>query len=224
MANELLIPWIQPSPLGRMLLLCRPEGALLLSTWPDAEASPDPLSYCAAAIAAEVAPLVELSRSQRENPNETDSETDEGPLDTSPLPKAAADTARQLDDYLHGRGELLSMPIDLSLVRSPFRREILQALHAVPRRSTTTYLQLAQAIGRTRGAARSVGQAVATNPMAVVVPCHRVLASDGSLGGYSGGLWRKRWLLRLEGHTLPEGGWQARRALTAAPDPALAPV
>lgn len=207
MAKELLIPWIQSSPLGRMLLLAREGGALLLCTWPDAEASPDPLSYCAAAIAADVAPLVELSRDES------------GRLLCEALPAAAAHSARTLDDYLAERGTALELPIDLSLVRSPFRREVLQALYKVPRQTTTTYLQLAKAVGRTRGAARSVGQAVATNPLAVIVPCHRVLASDGSLGGYSGGLWRKRWLLRLEGHALPEGGWQARRASNAAPAP-----
>jgi methylated-DNA-[protein]-cysteine S-methyltransferase len=207
MAKELLIPWIQSSPLGRMLLLAREGGALLLCTWPDAEASPDPLSYCAAAIAADVAPLVELSRDA------------EGRLLCAELPDPAATCATALDDYLAERSTELNLPIDLALVRSPFRREVLQALYAVPRQTTTTYLQLAKNVGRSRGAARSVGQAVATNPLAIVVPCHRVLASDGSLGGYSGGLWRKRWLLRHEGHELPEGGWIARRALNAASAP-----
>lgn len=207
MAKELLIPWIQSSPLGRMLLLAREGGALLLCTWPDAEASPDPLSYCAAAIAADVAPLIELSRDET------------GRLLCDALPRSAAQSAGALDDYLAERSSELELPIDLALVRSTFRREVLQALYTVPRQTTTTYLQLAKAVGRSRGAARSVGQAVATNPLAVIVPCHRVLASDGSLGGYSGGLWRKRWLLRREGHELPEGGWQARRALNAASAP-----
>jgi methylated-DNA-[protein]-cysteine S-methyltransferase len=209
MGKELLIPWIQSSPLGRMLLLAREGGALLLCTWPDAEASPDPLSYCAAAVSAEVAPLVELGRDEAGRLEGTQRS----------LPRTAAACAETLDDYLNERSSELKLPIDLSLVRSQFRREVLQALYEVPRQTTTTYLQLANRVGRSRGAARSVGQAVATNPLAVIVPCHRVLASDGSLGGYSGGLWRKRWLLQLEGHALPEGGWPARRALGAAPAP-----
>jgi methylated-DNA-[protein]-cysteine S-methyltransferase len=190
-----------------MLLLCREEGALLLCTWPDAEASSDPLAYCAAATSATVAPLVELARDDNEK------------LIWDSLPRSAASVAEKLDDYLLGRSVELELPIDLGLVRSQFRREVLQALCAVPRQSTTTYLSLSLRVGRSRGAARSVGQAVATNPLAIVVPCHRVLASDGSLGGYSGGLWRKRWLLRLEGHALPDGGWEARRAQGAAAAP-----
>ena len=114
MAKQLLIPWIQSSPLGRMLLLAREGGALLLCTWPDAEASPDPLAHCAAAIAAEVAPLVELCRDENEK------------LLVDTLPKSAAAVAEQLDDYLQQRTTQLELAIDLSLVRSQFRREVLQ--------------------------------------------------------------------------------------------------
>lgn len=200
MAKELLISWIQPSPLGRMLLAVRESGALLLCTWPDADAAPDPLARYAAAIGAEPAPRVELVLEA------------DGVLDVRGLPESAARVAAALDDYLAGRSTELKLAVDLGLVRSEFRRQVLEALCAVPRQGTTTYLDLARRIGRPRGAARSVGQAVAKNPIAIVVPCHRVLASDGSLGGFSGGLWRKRWLLRLEGQAVPEGGWELRRS------------
>lgn len=200
MAKERLISWVQPSPLGRILLAVRESGALLLCTWPDADAASDPLARYVAAIGAEPAPRRELVLDA------------DGVLDVRGLPEGAARVAAALDGYLAGRPTELKLPVDLGLVRSEFRRQVLEALCAVPRQGTTTYLELARRIGRPRGAARSVGQAVARNPIAIVVPCHRVLASDGSLGGFSGGLWRKRWLLRLEGHAVPEGGWELRRS------------
>lgn len=203
MRRELLIPWIQPSPLGPMLLLARESGALLLATWPEAEEPALTLSGCASALGCELMPLRALTQ---------DAAGALDGLDTEGLPHEAAGVAVKLDDYLRGRSTELALPIDLSLVRSQFRRQVLEALYAVPRLATTTYGELARRLGRMRGAARAVGQAVGSNPLAIVVPCHRVIASDGSLGGYSGGLWRKRWLLTLEGYKVPEGGWEPRRS------------
>jgi methylated-DNA-[protein]-cysteine S-methyltransferase len=80
-----------------------------------------------------------------------------------------------------------------------FQREVWSALQRIPAGSTTCYSELAATIGRP-SAVRAVGMANARNPIAVVIPCHRVVGRDGSLTGYAGGLERKRWLLQHEGY------------------------
>jgi len=114
-------------------------------------------------------------------------------------PARAGAAARQIGDYVAGRRAAFDVPVDLSHV-SAFQRQVLLAASAIPRGQVRTYGELAQAIGRP-GAARAVGQALGRNPVPIVVPCHRVLASDGSLRGYSGGggVATKAQLLRLEG-------------------------
>ena len=112
----------------------------------------------------------------------------------------------ELEAYLNGDLQRFTLDVDLTSVRAPFHRLVLGALCAVDYGQTTTYGQLARTVGRP-GGARAVGQAVGMNPIAILVPCHRVLASDGSLGGYSAGLERKRALLELEGHRVVTGGW-----------------
>jgi methylated-DNA-[protein]-cysteine S-methyltransferase len=84
---------------------------------------------------------------------------------------------------------------------TPFQQEVWSALRTVPPGRTTSYRAIAEAIGRPR-AVRAVGAANGQNPIALVVPCHRVIAADGTLCGYGGGLWRKEWLLRHEGALL----------------------
>lgn len=81
---------------------------------------------------------------------------------------------------------------------TPFQQEVWGALRAIPVGATVTYAELARRVGRP-AAARAVGTINGRNPVTIVVPCHRVVGADGSLTGYSGGLWRKRWLLRHEG-------------------------
>ena len=81
---------------------------------------------------------------------------------------------------------------------TPFQLQVWQALCGIPAGETLSYAQLAQRIGRPT-AVRAVGHANGANPVAVIVPCHRVIGADGSLTGYGGGLSRKRWLLDLEG-------------------------
>ena len=83
---------------------------------------------------------------------------------------------------------------------TPFQREVWRALREIPAGTTTSYGQLAQRIGRP-AAVRAVGLANGANPIGVVVPCHRVIGSNGSLTGYGGGLERKRWLLQHESPT-----------------------
>jgi len=81
---------------------------------------------------------------------------------------------------------------------TPFQREVWAALRTIPVGETISYAELARRVGRP-SAFRAVGSANGQNPAAIVVPCHRVIASDGTLGGYGGGLDRKRWLLEHEG-------------------------
>lgn len=104
---------------------------------------------------------------------------------------------RQIDDYLAGRRTRFDLPVDLSGARG-FRGEVQALLPTIPYGSTQSYTELAAHAGRPR-AARAVGTACATNPLPLIIPCHRVLRADGSLGGYIGGLAAKRALLDLEG-------------------------
>lgn len=124
-----------------------------------------------------------------------------------PVLRAAAD---QLDAWLAGDRDRFDLPLDLG-VRG-FAREVLLAMTEIPHGQVRSYGALAAALGRDAGSARAVGRACNTNPLPIIVPCHRVIASDGSLGGYAGGLDIKRWLLAHEGAgaALPHGGWQTR--------------
>ena len=107
-----------------------------------------------------------------------------------------AEPARQLDAYFAGSRHTFDVPVDLRLATG-FRRQVLDHLTTIGYGRTESYTAVAAATGRPR-AVRAVGSACATNPVPVVVPCHRVLRSDGSLGGYIGGLGAKRTLLALE--------------------------
>ena len=107
---------------------------------------------------------------------------------------------REVEDYFEGRRRTFDLPIDWSLVHG-FAVGVLQATARVPFGEVSSYGDVAAEAGSPR-AARAAGNALASNPIPIVVPCHRILHADGGLGGYSGGLDRKRFLLRLEG-TLP---------------------
>ncbi len=108
--------------------------------------------------------------------------------------------ARQLHQYFAGERRGFDLPVDLSLA-SPFAREVLNATRQVPFGRLATYRSIAQDVGKP-GATRAVGNALGSNPVPIVIPCHRVIRSDGSLGGYTGGLDIKRHLLSLEGALL----------------------
>ena len=109
----------------------------------------------------------------------------------------------QLTEYLDGTRQAFDLPLDL--VGTPFQRQIWDALLAIPYGDTVTYRDLACALGQP-GGAQAVGGAVARNPVSIIVPCHRVLGSNGSLTGYAWGIHVKRWLIdherRVAGRTL----------------------
>jgi methylated-DNA-[protein]-cysteine S-methyltransferase len=104
---------------------------------------------------------------------------------------------QQIEEYFSGARTHFDVPVDLRAV-TPFRRRVLEELRMVPFGTTVSYAGLAATVGSPR-AVRAVGSACATNPVPVVVPCHRVLRSDGMVGGYLGGVAAKESLLRLEG-------------------------
>ena len=112
-------------------------------------------------------------------------------------PRRVDPVARQLTEYFEGRRQRFEVPIDWSLVRG-FGRDVLAATAQIPYGEVLTYREVASVAHRPL-AARAAGNALATNPIPIVVPCHRVVHSGGGLGGYTGGLHRKRFLLRLEG-------------------------
>jgi AraC family transcriptional regulator of adaptative response/methylated-DNA-[protein]-cysteine methyltransferase len=102
----------------------------------------------------------------------------------------------RIADYVEGRTTTLDLPLDVR--GSAFRRRVWDALAAIPRGTTRSYADVARSIGMPRSA-RAVANACAANPVAIAIPCHRVVASDGSLGGYRWGIERKRVLLAREG-------------------------
>jgi methylated-DNA-[protein]-cysteine S-methyltransferase len=106
------------------------------------------------------------------------------------------DLIARLKSYFDGQRVAFNDELDLSLATA-FQREVWQLTRLIPYGETRSYGWIAERLGRA-GAGRAVGQALGRNPLPVIVPCHRVVAKDGGLGGYSGGLAKKGYLLRLE--------------------------
>lgn len=117
-------------------------------------------------------------------------------------PAKVAPVLQQLSEYFEGSRAEFTLEFDLEAL-TQFQREVLVALQQVPKGSYVTYRELAQQIGRPK-ASRAVGQALGRNPLPILIPCHRVIATDGTLGGYSGagGVETKRRLLEFEGAEL----------------------
>ena len=109
-------------------------------------------------------------------------------------------TAKELEEYFGGHRNQFDVPLDWGAM-PPFRRAVLEATAAVPFGHVDTYASIARRIGNPK-ASRAVGNALGRNPIPVIVPCHRVVRSDASLGGYTGGLGIKQFLLKHEGITL----------------------
>ena len=157
------------TPIGEMVLLCDDDGALRAVDWSDCARRMHRLLD--AHYGAGNVKLVEAD---------------------SPSP-----ALRALERYFAGELAALDALRTETAAGTPFQRAVWTALREIPPGQTTTYTALARVLGRPR-AVRAVGAANGANPIGVVIPCHRVVGSDGSLTGYGGGLARKRWLLEHE--------------------------
>jgi methylated-DNA-[protein]-cysteine S-methyltransferase len=172
--QKIVLGAARDTPLGRIWVAATAEGLVAVSLWDDQDR-----------FAAEVAQLA----------------------GGEPALVAAGETVvteavAQVTAYLAGERREFDLPIDWSVL-TPFQTEVLRAVQAIPYGRLSTYGEIARQIGQP-GAVRAVGRANATNPIPLVIPCHRVLGADGKLHGYSapGGLETKAWLLRLEGSWL----------------------
>jgi methylated-DNA-[protein]-cysteine S-methyltransferase len=126
------------------------------------------------------------------------------------LPGRTDEVRRELDEYFEGRRRRFEVPVDWALTRG-FTRKVLRATASIPFGRLSTYRQVASKAGSER-AYRAAGNALGSNPIPIVVPCHRVVHSGGGLGGYTGGLDRKQFLLTLEGSIAGTGAGARGRA------------
>lgn len=115
--------------------------------------------------------------------------------DTSVQPDILKNAARQLEEYL--RGERETFDLNLAPEGTDFQKKVWELLQTIPFGKTRTYAQMAQQLGDPK-VIRAAASANGKNPIAIVIPCHRVIGTDGSMTGYSGGLENKRFLLELE--------------------------
>lgn len=130
-------------------------------------------------------------------------------------PAAFADVETQLHEYF--TGERTSFELELDPSGTPFQQRIWQALREIPYGETSSYGELAARIGRP-SAARAVGAANGANPIAVIIPCHRLIGANGALTGYAGGVERKRALLDLEARSYAAAGrWRRQVKLAIEP-------
>lgn len=127
--------------------------------------------------------------------NFVEGEEEEQPVDRTDLPAAVAACLAQLDEYF--KGERRDFSLNLTPEGTAFQQAVWQQLMAVPYGQTASYLDIARRVGNEK-AVRAVGAANGQNPIVIVVPCHRIVGSNGQLTGYGGGLWRKDWLLKHE--------------------------
>ena len=111
------------------------------------------------------------------------------------IPESLKDCVIQLQEYFEGYRKEFQLKFNLK--GTDFQKEVWQSLLNIPYGSTTTYLKQARLLGDEK-AIRAVASANGKNPIGIILPCHRVVGSDGSLTGYAGGVWRKKWLLEHE--------------------------
>lgn len=120
---------------------------------------------------------------------------------TKEIPACLAPCVNQLDDYFHGKLKRFSLPLHIQ--GTVFQKKVWAALLDIPYGTTHSYGEIAKKIGH-NNAFRAVGNANNKNKIAIIIPCHRVIGSDGSLTGYATGIWRKEWLLAHEKKYLSE--------------------
>jgi methylated-DNA-[protein]-cysteine S-methyltransferase len=121
------------------------------------------------------------------------------PKDDSRLSGCLKACVEQIDEYFKGNRKEFSLP--LKTEGTEFQQKVWRQLERIPYGEVASYGEVARAIGKPT-ACRAVGTANHSNPIAIIIPCHRVIGADGSLTGYGGGLWRKEWLLNLEANRL----------------------
>jgi methylated-DNA-[protein]-cysteine S-methyltransferase len=160
---------IEDTPVGRLLLAATPQGLVRLAYLDHGDEEDAVLNDLAAAVSPRILSAARLLDEPR----------------------------RELEEYFAGARHDFDTRLDWQLVRG-FGRRVLEATARVPFGSVTTYTGVATEAGSPR-AARAAGNALGANPIPIIVPCHRVLHADGGLGGYTGGLDRKRLLLGIEG-------------------------
>jgi methylated-DNA-[protein]-cysteine S-methyltransferase len=158
-------------PVGRVLLAATPRGLVRLAYLAGSADEDEALQ----ALAERVSPRILASRRSLDEPR------------------------RELEQYFAGRRRHFEVPLDWRLVRG-FGQRVLEATARIPFGDVSTYGRVATEAGSPR-AARAAGNALGANPLPIIVPCHRVLHSGGGLGGYTGGLERKRLLLGIEGRS-----------------------
>lgn len=117
------------------------------------------------------------------------------------IPEELKEAVLQLQDYFDGKRTTFTFPLNPS--GTDFQKKVWDELLNIPFGKTCSYLELSKKLGDVK-AIRAVASANGKNPLWIVVPCHRVIGTDGSLTGYAGGLWRKKWLLEHENPTLQE--------------------
>jgi methylated-DNA-[protein]-cysteine S-methyltransferase len=159
---------ITDSPVGRLLLATTPAGLIRLA-YLDAGEDEDAVLE---RLSAKVSPRVLA------------------------VPRKLDEPRRELDQYFAGARRQFEVPLDWQLVKG-FGRRVLEATYRIPFGSVSTYKQVAAEAGSPR-ASRAAGNALGANPIPIIVPCHRILHATGGLGGYTGGLERKRTLLAIE--------------------------
>lgn len=123
------------------------------------------------------------------------------PMEPSSVPEGLEEAVKQLQEYFKGQRQTFTLR--LTPEGTDFQKRVWKALETIPYGTTISYLELARSLGDVR-AVRAVAAANGKNPLWILIPCHRVIGSDGSLTGYAGGLWRKQWLLEHE-HPLKQG-------------------
>jgi O-6-methylguanine DNA methyltransferase len=165
---------MQDTPLGSIWIAASVRGLIAVSLWPEEKQ-----------FTAEVSRLA--GSAPRYAPDDS---------------AVIQETIKQLEEYFRGERPEFDLPVDWEVMPS-FQQEVLRLVSAVPYGRTTSYGDIARQYGKP-SAMRAVGRANATNPIPIIIPCHRVLGSDGKLHGYGapGGLETKAWLLRLEGSWL----------------------